>query len=166
MTLLGDFSFASLVSPQVGKTFHLKIDVQDSRVATLYIDGILVDKRYGEFTYGMIGFREDHNNGSIEAASFDDIIIKDGGGRVLYSQDFSTDNPFSAGVSRDGWLYVEGSMNAATYAWQQDFHDSANAIFTPSAYGNAPLFDLRGLMVDTGQPGNIYVRNGKKFLIK
>ena len=166
VTLLGDFSFASLVSPQVGKTFHLKIDVQDSRVATLYIDGILVDKRYGEFTYGMIGFREDHNNGSIEAACFDDIIIKDGNGRVLYSQDFSTDNPFSAGVSRDGWLYVEGSMNAATYAWQQDFHDSANAIFTPSAYGHAPLFDLRGLMVDTGQPGNIYVRNGKKFFIK
>ena len=65
-----------------------------------------------------------------------------------------------------GLTYVEGSMSAATYAWQQDFHDSANAIFTPSAYGNAPLFDLRGLMVDTGQPGNIYVRNGKKFFIK
>ena len=102
----------------------------------------------------------------MEAASFDDIIIKDGGGRVLYSQDFSTDNPFSAGVSRDGWLYVGGSMGAATYAWQQGFHDAANAVCTPSADGNAPLFDLRGLMVDTGQPGNIYVRNGKKFFIK
>lgn len=165
VTLLGDFSIAPFVQPQVGKAFKLRIEVTGSRIATTYIDGVMVDKRYGEFNYGMIGFREDHNNGSIEAAYFDDIVITDADGEELYRQNFSKPGIFSAGVVTSGWLYVEGTMAGAVYAWQQDYKEPATAIFAPTADGAGLLFDLRGMQVGKAQTGNIYIKNGKKLLM-
>ncbi|MGN1255858.1 MAG: glycosyl hydrolase, partial [Bacteroidaceae bacterium] len=166
VTVLADFGISSLVTPQVGKTFKLKIEVQNSRMATFYIDDVLVDRRYGEYEYGMIGFREDHNNGRIESAYFDDIIIKDGEGQVLYRQNFSQGNSFSAGECRSGWLYVEGSMSAATYAWQQDFQTPIVALSAPSEEEGGWFYDLEGRKAQNTLPGNIYVRNGRKFLLR
>ena len=165
ITLLGDFSILPLVQLRTGKAFRLKIEVKNSRMAMIYIDDVLVDQRYGDFNYGMIGFREDHNNGSIESAYFDDIVITDQYGLELYRQNFGLRNPFSAGVLRSGWLFVEGSMSGATYAWQQDYREPTTAIFTPTAGKSGVLFDLGGLTVRQREPG-IYIQDGKKVFLK
>ena len=165
VSVLADISFGDKVRPSVGKAMTVRIVVLDESVAQTYIDGVLIDTRYGNFKYGKIGFREDHSDqyGQIEAARFDDICIRDGKGRVLYTQDFSSTNPFSSGVIQGGWLRVTGSMNGASYAWQQDYQQPT-AIQTIHFTPKDRIYTLQGIPVARITSPGLYVVNGMKMV--
>ena len=165
VSVLADISFGNKVRPSVGKAMTVRIVVLDESVAQTYIDGVLIDTRYGNFKYGKIGFREDHSDqyGQIEAARFDDICIRDGKGRVLYAQDFSSTNPFSSGVIQGGWLRVTGSMNGASYAWQQDYQQPT-AIQTIHFTPKDRIYTLQGIPVARITSPGLYVVNGMKMV--
>ena len=68
-----------------------------------------IDSRDGNFRFGMVGFRQDHDGDTNESASFDYIRITDTSDKVLYFEDFNAsvswqNNPIVA----DGVLTAEG----------------------------------------------------------
>ena len=48
-----------------------------------------IDSRDGNFRFGMVGFRQDHDGDTNESASFDYIRITDTSDKVLYFEDFN-----------------------------------------------------------------------------
>ena len=165
VSVLADISFGDKVLPSVGKPMTVRIAVHEESMAQTYINGVLVDTRFGNFRYGKIGFREDHSDqyGQIEAARFDDICIRDGKGRVLYTQDFFGANPFSSGVIQQGWLRVTGSMNGASYAWQQDYQQPT-AVQTVPASRSDRIYTLQGVQLERITSPGLYVVNGVKMM--
>ena len=105
------------VSIKNGEWHTLTINVTGGNVARTFIDGVLVDTRTGDFTYGDFGFREDYDNGNQpEQAYFDDFKVTSGG-KVLLEENFDgTSCMFQSGTLQNGQFYVTGP---GTYAWQQ-----------------------------------------------
>lgn len=121
--LLDEVSLKDKVNINTTDAFNLKIAVENGVVARTYINGVLVDERYGQFAYGLIGFRETHSDaaGCEENARFDDIRVSSSAGETLFAEDFSGDNTFSEGSVEDGWLCVTGAMTRDVYAWPLGF---------------------------------------------
>lgn len=165
VSVLAEVSFGDKVRPTVGKAMTVKIAVTNESIAQTFIDGVLVDTRYGNFKFGKIGFREDHSDqyGQIEAARFDDIVIRDGRGAMIYSQDFSGANPFTTGVVEAGWLSVKGSMSGASYAWQTDFQP-ITAIQPIESGRQDKIYTLQGIPVTRITTPGLYVVNGVKMV--
>lgn len=128
---LAEEDLRPLISLELHKTYHLRIEV-DGSVARTYIDDILIDTREcpwgGNYGYGQVGIRQDralNNFNDLEKAYFDNFRVTDKTGQteeVLINETFDegTRLPFSAGTLTDGRLYVE-----AQYAWYQS-NDSAD----------------------------------------
>ena len=167
VSVLADFGFGHLVKPRTGQAFKLKIEVINGRQALTYINDVLIDKRNGDFDYGMIGFREDHSDalGSIEAASFDDILITYQDGKVLYSQNFTGPLMFTQGTHKAGWLYVAGSMTRASYAWPKEWQ-TPTSIQPVCWEPQHSIYNLHGMTVQHPLPGEIYLINGKKTYVR
>lgn len=121
--LLGEVDLKDKVTIGTDAAFDLKIEIVDEKLARTYINGVLVDERYGQFAYGLIGFRQTHSDaaGCEEIARFDDIKVSSQDGKVLFAEDFSGDNTFSEGSVEDGWLCVTGAMARDVYAWPLGF---------------------------------------------
>ena len=82
-------------------THHMKIDVQGTSIVT-YFDGLKADSAVvEEFGYGSFGFRYAGEDGT-----FDNIVIKDSLGKILYANDFNHNPPFNfpTCISVDGKL--------------------------------------------------------------
>ena len=82
-----------------------------------------------------------------ENARFDDLRITLHGDspRIVFSEDFSGDNPFSAGVIDNGWLRVDGQRNS----------------YTLQGY-TVPYANPRGTTATTDK--SVIIREGKKHI--
>ena len=101
--------------------FTLRIEVSNARTARTYINDVFVDERTGNFKYGKIGMREDHGetDSREEIGVYDDISVKKSDGTVLFSEDFSEGNSFTAGTVVNEKLRIVGSTTNTVYAWQR-----------------------------------------------
>ena len=91
---------------------HMKIEVKGTTILT-YINNIQVDSLVAEeFGYGLFGFREDADH-AMEDGEFDNLVVKDGDGNVLYKNDFNQEPPFnfSQCTSIEGKLHVQMATN-------------------------------------------------------
>ncbi|MBQ8047265.1 MAG: family 78 glycoside hydrolase catalytic domain [Prevotella sp.] len=106
--------------------FALRIDVTNASHARTYINNVLVDERDGNFKYGRIGMREDHGetDGQPEIGVYDDIIVKKADGTVLFYEDFSKGNSFTAGTLTNEKLRITGSTTNHVLAWQKLSEDN------------------------------------------
>lgn len=96
---------------------HLTINVNGSQIAT-YLNGQLVDTLTdNHFSFGKIGFREHKDSRTSERASFDNIMIKDTDGNILFSDDFSdpAKNVFDAGNIENGQLVLGDLSNDVVF---------------------------------------------------
>lgn len=117
---------------------HLKITVSDDKLVTTYINGELVDVRYGDFPLGGLGFRQgfsDKSGNRLEIALFDNIRVSSvPDGKVMLECDFEEGNPFYGGELRDGRLRVVGVQGGDRYAWSRlignDVHFTMEADLT------------------------------------
>ena len=97
---LGDFALGEV---DVTQPFELTIAAEGSTITTS-IDGVEVDSReHTAFSAGTIGFR---TSGS-EAGRVDDVTVTQSD-TVVFSADFTDDNPFAGGEIVDGELDVSG----------------------------------------------------------
>ena len=134
VSLLGEVELPSTVKIQAGHTFRVRLEIEDEAYVKTYIDDILVDERSGSFAFGRIGFRQAHDDayGKTEIAWFDDvrIALKSGSGldNVVFSEDFSTSNPFSEGLIMSGRLKVAGQMSRDVLAWLTETPDGIGTI--------------------------------------
>ncbi len=88
--------------------FHLKLSV-NSNVIETYINGTLICTctRDAKVPLGYFGFRM----GSKDKALFDNIVVRNGAGEVIFSEDFSSaEHKFEAGTVQDGALYVNNNQ--------------------------------------------------------
>lgn len=102
---------------KAGETHHLKIVVENARIAKTYIDGKIVDTREGDFEYGNFGFRqcEEYDIRKNEQAYFDNFKVTSNG-KTLIEDDFSKSKSiFKYGEIVGGRFYVEGPV---TYSFQ------------------------------------------------
>ena len=95
--------------------FVTKIEVTNGNHADTYLRraddvvDVLIDSRDGDFRFGMIGFRQDHDGNINESASYDYVKITDEAEKVLYFDDF--DAPVSwqnDPIVENGCLTAEG----------------------------------------------------------
>ncbi len=97
--------------------FITKIEITNGSHARTYLRkaaddvDVLIDERDGDFRYGMIGTRQDHDGNTNESASFDYFkITDDDSQKILYFEDFDetdgnwTNNP----IWEDGTLRTDG----------------------------------------------------------
>jgi alpha-L-rhamnosidase len=118
--LLDAVGIGSKVSIVNGQPFRVRIDVSGGQLARTYINNVLIDERRGDFEFGLIGMRMDYGDDrQVEQAYFDDLSITTPDGNVLFAEDFTSANSFSAGSVVDGRLYVEGTGNGHVLSWQQ-----------------------------------------------
>ena len=102
------------VLPKAQATSQLnpvRIDV-DNGVLTTYVNGVKVDERSSSQKYaiGKIGFRmaKDSNSPNPEKAAFDNIMLRDAGGRVVSFDDFEDgENYYGIGEIKGGVLEVQ-----------------------------------------------------------
>lgn len=110
-----DISHAIPNDRQLNVSYHLKIEVKGSEVKT-YIDDQLIDQmQNANLSYGPIGFRQFKDTRTDERALFDNIVVKDDSGKILFQADFEEPGTasFDGGtVTEDGKLLVE---NATIY---------------------------------------------------
>ncbi len=101
--------------------FLLRIVVTDASRARTYINNVLVDSRTGNFKYGKIGMREANAEADQQAeiGVYDDVVVKKDDGTVLFSEDFSSGNSFSAGTVTNGKMRLVGSTSGQVLAWQR-----------------------------------------------
>lgn len=110
--------------------FVTTIEVTDGNVARTYLrkDGsdidVLIDERSGDFAYGLVGARQDHDFNLNESSTFDYIRITDENGDVLYAEEFNeTDGNWSNDPlwdAENGTLTVEGrNLSERRYFPQQ-----------------------------------------------
>lgn len=117
--IMGEISLAGKTRINTTDVLDLRIEIINDILAKTYINGILVDMRYGQFNQGLVGFRQAHSDNMKceESASFDDISITDHEGTVLFREDFSHNNTFTGGTVKHGWLNVAGNMTDECIAW-------------------------------------------------
>ncbi|MEZ0577231.1 family 78 glycoside hydrolase catalytic domain [Nocardioides sp. MH1] len=134
-----------------GTTHHLEVEIEGATVRT-YIDDVLVRTTTNLTTYtsGGIGFR----TGSTEQATFDNVVVKDPTGTVLYSNDFSSDVAEMPTLSASGGKLVVGTSKLdyiagswADYTLRADVTVSAAAVglrFRSDESGNGYMWQFRG----------------------
>lgn len=169
-SLLGEIDLPAEADIQTGHPFRIKLEIEDETYVKTYINDVLVDERSGRFTFGNIGFRQAHDDAyaKAETASYDNVRISVRTGErtrsVVFSEDFSASNPFSAGTIADGWLRVEGQMSHDVLAWLREVPDAVSLAPATSAKRES-----RYLLDGTPAPrhaSGIIVRGGKKYLTK
>ncbi|MBP2328278.1 alpha-L-rhamnosidase [Kibdelosporangium banguiense] len=110
-SLLGEVDLSPVITPSnVTATHHIRLRAQAGTVTT-WIDGTQVDTRsLGIPGPGTIGFRSSTSQGVSEIAQYDNIVIRDLAGRILFSDDFSiSPDPRFPGVPiTDGRLEPRG----------------------------------------------------------
>lgn len=126
LACLDNIDLTGKVVLKTGSWYTVRVEVSDDcTMAKTYIDGVLVDERSGDFSYGLVGVRQDkgESDGAPEIASFDDFKVVTSSGKVLFEEDFSSDEyGFDGGEVMDGYLRVVGSTVNSVYAWQKDEH--------------------------------------------
>lgn len=96
---------------------------------------VLIDSREGNFRFGMIGFRQDHDGDVNESASYDYVKVTDENGKVLYFDDFEgevswQENP----VVADGVLTAEGrDLSERRYRPNNMFKDAVDMHYAVDA---------------------------------
>ena len=186
VSLLGEVDLPAEVSIQAGQPFRIKLEVEEEAYLKTYINNVLVDERGGSFAFGRIGFRQAHDDayGKTEIAWFDDVSIRvkscSGPGSVVFSEDFSASNSFSAGTVASGRLRVAGEMSRDVLAWLRDTPDGIGEIensklktgsSSQSSDGaKDAVYDLGGrqLSILNSQPATlrrgIIISDGRKYL--
>lgn len=172
--LLDEISLKDIVNLNNRDIFHVRIEVTEGCRAKTFINDVLVDERYGNFAYGMVGFRQDHSDaaGSEETALFDNVCVTTADGKTkVFEDDFSITGTYNRGTVVDGWLRVVGSWNGHTLAFPKDFdHDALvnAAIDTPSMpSADSPskgFYTLSGIALPTPPQQGLYIQSGKKYL--
>ena len=120
--LLGEKELNGIVSLRNGETYRLRIEVTDGgHRATTFLNDVMIDERDGDFPYGDVGIRQDYGDYDMqpETAYFDNVRVSTSSDNVLFSEDFSKTNGFTAGEVVGGRLYVVGSTQQSVYAWQK-----------------------------------------------
>lgn len=175
VSLLGETELPSEVNIGTGRPFRIKLEIEDEAYVKTYIDDVLVDERNGRFPLGKIGFRQAHDDayGKVETARFDNVCItvKNGTGDVVvFSEDFSGTNPFSAGNIVSGKLRVAGQMSRDILAWLRRTPDVITSIhhLEYQCQGDGSVYDLSGRLIsaEAGLPlrNSIFVQGGRKYL--
>lgn len=124
--------------------FVTTIEVTDGNVARTYLrkDGsdidVLIDERSGDFAYGLVGARQDHDFNLNESSTFDYIRITDENGDVLYAEEFNeTDGNWSNDPlwdAENGTLTVEGrNLSERRYFPNNMFKDVVDMHYTVEA---------------------------------
>ncbi len=111
---IGEVEIPTGVVPQsqYNAPHHLTIAVSGSTIVTS-LDGIQVDSRTSDrAAYGRIGFRMYQGDPDQEQGAVDNVVVKDGSGQVLFSEDFTdASNPnFSVGQVENGWLRIQNCL--------------------------------------------------------
>ena len=161
VNLLGD------VRIQRNRAFDVRLEIENEQYVKTYINNILVDERSGDFTYGKFGFRQAHDDtySSEETARFDDVRVTRADGRVLFYNDFSSQNPFTAGTVMGGWLRVQGNMSRDILAWVKELPDGIANITVPLRPAPSPrMWNLAGMQLTTAPHAMVYIQNGRKML--
>lgn len=177
VSLLGEVELPSTVKIQAGHTFRVRLEIEDEAYVKTYIDDILVDERSGSFAFGRIGFRQAHDDayGKTEIAWFDDvrIALKTGSGldNVVFSEDFSTSNPFSEGLIMSGRLKVAGQMSRDVLAWLTETPDGIGTIQSQETRDNGQesrtAYYLSGQQITNRKsPRGLIISGGRKILMK
>ena len=177
VSLLGEVELPSTVKIQAGHTFRVRLEIEDEAYVKTYIDDILVDERSGSFAFGRIGFRQAHDDayGKTEIAWFDDvrIALKSGSGldNVVFSEDFSTSNPFSEGLIMSGRLKVAGQMSRDVLAWLTETPDGIGTIQSQGARDRGQesrtAYYLSGQKIaNRKSPQGLIISGGRKILMK
>lgn len=106
---------------------HLTIEVDNGHIKT-YFDGQLFDEHKREaFPLGYIGFRKPWD----EAALYDNIVIKDEEGKVIYSEDFE-------GETAEGFDKIEIKDGCANFTEQKN--NGIALRFGTTTPESAPMF--------------------------
>ena len=94
-----------------------------------------IDSRDGNFRYGMVGFRQDHDGDTNESASFDYIKITDTSDKVLYFEDFNASVSWqNAPIVADGVLTAEGrNLGEVRYRPNNMFTDAIDMHYAVEA---------------------------------
>lgn len=177
--ILDNVSIASVVNDP-DKFYDIRIEVSDdNKTAKTYIDNVLVDTREGDFKYGSFGFRFTNGPGVQVARAqhtyYDDVKVTTPDGTVLFEEDF--ENPETvkfAGAEAsciDGKLihnghYTVDEVNVAkNFVWQIDASSGVGSIMADKVETDNTIYDLMGRQVKNPAKG-IYIRNGKKFVVR
>ena len=176
VSLLGEVDLPSTVSIQTGHPFKVRLEIEDEAYVKTYIDGVLVDERSGSFAFGRIGFRQAHDDayGKTEIAWFDDVSIRLKSGSVVFSEDFSSSNPFSDGSIVSGRLKVAGQMSRDILAWLQETPDGISEVKSEKlkVKNEETAYNLSGQQIvnrtssNRKWPRGIIVSGGRKILMK
>lgn len=161
VTLLDEVPLKGLLPSGMDWTqpFHLRLLVTGNSYVETYINGTLVDERDGQFRYGLFGFRQDHSDaaGKTEIARFDNIVVRNTAGAVIYETDFSAKTSgFTAGQITGGQLRVVGSMTGHVLSWCRDFNglnytveadvtvvrDDASIVFSSTGEGDYYMWSI------------------------
>lgn len=120
--LLGQIELLPLGVDINAKPVHkLRIEVEDARIATTYIDDIEVYTTEGNFEMGLLGFRQSFSNGVIETALYDNITVTKADGTQVFYTDFSKDGDFHYGELTDGRLRVPGVLDGDARSWSRNY---------------------------------------------
>ena len=182
VSLLGEIELPSTVNIQAGHPFKVRLEIEDEAYVKTYIDDVLVDERSGSFAFGRIGFRQAHDDayGKTENAWFDNvkIALKSGSGadNVIFSEDFSSSNPFSEGHIVSGRLKVAGQMSRDILAWLEETPDGISAIEDnrqqTTDNRRRTAYNLSGQRIvnrkssNRNSPWGIVISGGRKVLMK
>lgn len=116
-SLLGEVDLSPVLTPSnVTAPHHVRIQAQAGTVTT-WIDGTQVDVRGLDLPdRGTIGFRSSTSQGVTEIAQYDNLVVRDLTGQVLFSDDFSSSpDPRFPGVPiNDGRLEPRGDPTLLT----------------------------------------------------
>ena len=94
-----------------------------------------IDSRDGNFRFGMVGFRQDHDGDTNESASFDYIRITDTSDKVLYFEDFNASVSWQNDpIVADGVLTAEGrNLQERRYRPNNMFKDAIDMHYAVEA---------------------------------
>jgi hypothetical protein len=110
-SLLGEVDLGPVLTPSnVTAAHHVRLQARADTITT-WIDGTQVDVRsLGMPEPGTIGFRSSVSQGVSEIAQYDNLVVRDLAGKVLFSDDFSIspDPRFPAVPIADGRLEPRG----------------------------------------------------------
>ena len=169
VSLLGEVDLPSTVSIQTGHPFKVRLDIEDEAYIKTYIDDVLVDERSGSFAFGRIGFRQAHDDayGKTEIAWFDDVSIRLKSGSVVFSEDFSVSNPFSAGSIVSGRLKVAGQMSHDVLAWLEEIPDGISEVKSETSKENneATAYNLSGQRIVNRKFSRGIIISGRKKIV-
>ena len=98
-----------------------------------------------------------------EAGTYYALSLVDG--KVGFYKDAFNNNRFQNN-SHKAYLYVPNATNAALKFRFVDGTTAIESVVAPSFNANAPIYDLSGRRVMNAVKGGIYIKNGKKFIVK